>query len=127
MPVQKETCKGALNEPGARSVSDKEVRNSTGAERAQWILAAEEELQGSFFGMGAVTNTTPEELQQVGGQRGVLPMTSVWLVKAGGLRKCRGCVCGGFQQRSPTEQVWAAQAETSSVMSGLRYSQLQRW
>ena len=31
------------------------------------------------------------------------------------------------QKHSPTEQVWTAQAETSSVMSGLRYSQLQKW
>ena len=44
-----------LDEPGARSVSDKEVRNSAGAERAQWILAAETEFNESFKAMGAVT------------------------------------------------------------------------
>ena len=77
--------------------------------------------------MGVVTQTTPEELEKVGGRKGVLPMTAVWVIKALGLHKCRGCVCGNFQRKSPTEQVWTAQAETGSVMSGLRYSQIQRW
>ena len=116
-----------LEEPGSRTVSDKEVRESTGAARAQWTLAAETELEGSFYDMGAVTETTPEELQQVGGQRGVLPMTAVWVQKHGGLAKCRGCVCGNFQQKDPCEQVWTAQAETSSVMSGMRFAQMKGW
>ena len=77
--------------------------------------------------MGAVTQTTPEELEKVGGQRGILPMTAVWVVKASGLHKSRGCVCGNFQKKSPTEQVWTAQAEAGSVMSGLRYAQVRRW
>ena len=54
-------------------------------------------------------------------------MNAVWNVKKGDLHKCRGCVCGNFQQRNPTEQVWIAQAETSSVMAGLRYAQLRKW
>ena len=35
--------------------------------------------------------------------------------------------CGNFATKDPTEQVWTAQAETSSVMSGLRLAQLRRW
>ena len=116
-----------LNEPGAKSFTPQQVKSSTGDDRAAWIVAAEEELNSSFIGMGSVTKTTPEELQQVGGQRGVLPMTSVNVIKPGGLHKIRGCVCGNFQQKSPTEQVWTAQAETSSVMCGLRYAQLKQW
>ena len=56
-------------------------------------------------------------------------MTAVWVVKASGLHKSRGCVCvwGNFQKKSPTEQVWTAQAEAGSVMSGLRYAQARRW
>ena len=54
----------ALSEPGSRSVSAQEVRNSSGAERAQWVTAAETEVQESFRAMGAVTETTPEELEQ---------------------------------------------------------------
>ena len=44
-----------------------------------------------------------------------------------GEEKCRGVVCGNFEERDPTEQVWTAQAETSSVMSGLRLAQLKHW
>ena len=116
-----------LSEPGARTVSTQEVRNSTGADRAQWVTAAEAEVQESFRDMGAVTETTAEELEKVGGLRNVLPMTGVWVVKKDGLHKSRGCICGNFQKKSPTEQVWTAQAETGSVMSGLRYSQIRRW
>ena len=42
-------------------------------------------------------------------------------------KECRAVVCGNFEERDPTEQIWTAQAETSSVMAGLRLSQLQEW
>ena len=116
-----------LTEPGARTIPGKEITGSTGAVRARWATAAEAEVQQSFMDMNAVTETTDEELQSVGGLRGVLPMTVVWVIKPGNVYKCRGCVCGNFQRRSPTEQVWTAQTETGSVMSGLRYSQIRRW
>ena len=116
-----------LGEPGARVVTEAEVRNSTGAERAQWKMAAEKEVQESFYAMGAVSETTPQELAAVGGQSGVLPMKAVWTRKSDGLCKNRGCVCGNFVTKDPTEQVWTAQAETSSVMSGLRLAQIRRW
>ena len=54
-------------------------------------------------------------------------MKSVWTIKPGAVHKCRGCVCGNFATKDPTEQVWTAQAETSSVMSGLRLAQSRRW
>ena len=76
-------------------------------------------MQESFFAMNAVSETTKEELAQVGGQSGVLPMKAVWTIKPGDLFKCRGCVCGNFEEKDPTEQVWTAQAETSSVMAGI--------
>ena len=34
---------------------------------------------------------------------------------------------GNYQSKDPTEQVWTAQAETSSVMAGLRLAQVRRW
>eukprot|EP00959_Pyramimonas_sp_CCMP1952_P432125 9049194-Pyramimonas_sp.AAC.1 len=54
-------------------------------------------------------------------------MKAVWTRKRGGVHKCRGCVCGNFATKDPTEQVWTAQAETSSVMAGLRLAQIRRW
>ena len=53
-------------------------------------------------------------------------MRVVWTQKPE-KKKCRAVVCGNFEERDPTEQVWTAQAETSSVMTGLRLSQLRQW
>ena len=113
-----------LLEPGARVVPEAEIRTATGPELEKWKLAAEKEVQESFYRMNAVTETTKGELAAVGGQSGVLPMKAVWTLEPGGISKCRGCVCGNFATKDPTEQVWTAQAETSSVMSGLRLAQL---
>jgi hypothetical protein len=66
-----------LLEAGARAVAEAEVRNATGPESARWKLAAEKEVQESFYAMGAVSKTTPQELAAVGGQSGVLPMKAV--------------------------------------------------
>ena len=73
---------GLTLEPGARAVPDKEVRNSTGPERERWRLAAEKEVQESFLRLGAVSETTPDELARVGGRSGVLPMKAVWTVNS---------------------------------------------
>ena len=54
-------------EPGARAVPDREVRRSEGGIRERWRLAAEAELQGSFNKLGAVAETTPDELARAGG------------------------------------------------------------
>lgn len=82
-----------LVEPGARAVTDREVRQSTGAAREQWRTAAEAEIQGSFHRLGAVSETTPEELARVGGRSGVLPMKSVWTMKPGwGCEVPRSCL-----------------------------------
>ena len=90
----------------------------------QWYQAAEKELMESFQGMGAVSITTPEEKARC---HNVLPMKAVWTEKPGGRHKCRGVICGNFQQKDPTEQVWTAQADTASVMAGMRLAQLRRW
>ena len=55
-----------LVEPGARIVTNAEVRQSTGEKRAKWIEAATKELHESFHGMGAVTVTTPSGEGHVG-------------------------------------------------------------
>ena len=64
-------------EPGSRLVPESEVKNSTGAERARWIEAAQAELSQSFQATGAITRATPEELQRLGGRAKTLPMNCV--------------------------------------------------
>ena len=54
-------------------------------------------------------------------------MKCVWTIKPGGLHKCRAVVCGNFVEKDPTEQVYTAQAETSSVMTGLKLATMRAW
>ena len=115
---------GLTVEPGARTVPDREVRSREAAVRERWRVAAEAELLGSFHRLGAVTETTPEELARAGGKYGVLPMKSVWTIKPGDVYKCRGVACGNFAAQQPHEQVWTAQAEVSSILSALRLAQM---
>ena len=75
--------------------------------------------------MGAVTVTTPQEKAKWG--KAPLPMKAVWTIKPDDLHKCRGVICGNFQEKDPTEQLWTAQADTASVMAALRLSQLEDW
>ena len=74
--------------------------------------------------MGAASIATPEDIEKAGGERAVFPMTALWSIRKDGFHKCRGCACVNFQEKDPTEQVWTAQAETSSVMAGLRFGRL---
>ena len=113
-------------EPGSRIVSDAEVKAATGAEKVGWQDAAKKEYLESFMEMGAVATASPCDIARVGGSGKALPMKVVWTQKPA-RKKCRAAVCGNFEEKDPTEQVWTAQAETSSVMAGLRLSQLQHW
>ena len=112
--------------PGSRIVSDAEVKAATGAELQGWQEAAKKEFLESFMEMGAVATASPCDIARAGGQSRALPMKVVWTQKPE-KKKCRAVVCGNFEEKDPTEQVWTAQAETSSVMAGLRLSQLQHW
>ena len=58
---------------------------------------------------------------------GGLAHESVWTTNPGDVYNCRGVACGNFAQKQPREQVWTAQAETSSTLSALRLAQLRRW
>ena len=113
-------------EPGSRTVTESEVRNSTGKENEGWRTAAFKEYQESFLEMQAITVSTPQEVAAAGGPSRALPMKLVWVQKPE-KKKCRAVVCGNFEEKDPTEQVWTAQAETSSVMAGLRLAQLEQW
>ena len=72
--------------------------------------------------MQAIVVSTPAEISTIGGAHRTLPMKLVW-VQEPEKKKCMGVVCGNFEEKDPTEQVWTAQAETSSVMAVLRFSQ----
>ena len=90
-----EVVEQAIQEPGTTTVQEAQVRNATPTDYEQWKAAAENELHSSFYGMYAVTEATKEEISSAGA---ILPMKCVWTVKAGGVKKCRGVVCGNFQK-----------------------------
>ena len=103
------------------------VREATGATRERWVTAAEKEHVENFIRMNAFTETTPEELAEIGGQSKVLPMKCVWSIKEGNLYKYRAVVCWIYADKDPSEEVYTAQAETASVMLGLKYAQMNEW
>ena len=108
-------------------MTDAEVRSGTSAEIALWKVAVEAEYNDSFVKMNAVSIATPADIESIGGFAATLPMKVVWSVKPGGRRKCRAVVCGNFERKNPTEQVWTAQAETISVLAGVRLALLNDW
>ena len=122
--IDEGTGEQLLLEPGPRVVTEAEIRAAILPELEQWKLAAEKELHESFYRTEAVSITTAQELAAFGGRSRVLPMKAVWTRKANGIYKCRGCVCGNFVTKDPTEQAWTAQSETSSVLAGLRLAQI---
>ena len=112
-----------IEEGGKRIVKPQEVRNSTGPTLERWKAAAEAELTNNFIGMGAVHESTREELAAHGRP---LPMLCVWS-QAEDYNKCRACVCGNFAENDPTQQSWTAQAEPSSLLAGLKLGRTQGW
>ena len=113
-------------ESGSRIVTEQEVRQATGDERRGWVEAAFQEFNDSFMKMEAVRTATSDDISRAGGFHKVLPMKVVWTQKPE-KKKCRAVVCGNFEEPDPTQQVWTAQAECSSVMAGLRLAQLKHW
>ena len=51
-------------------------------------------------------------------------MKLVYAVKASGKHKARAVVRGNLEKLDPTQTLWAAQAETSSMIAALRLSLL---
>ena len=57
-----------------------------------------------------------------------LPMLCVWTQDPTNDRhKCRACVCGNFAGKDPTEQLWTAQAEPSSLLAALKLGRTKNW
>ena len=113
--VKEETCDGAGVK---RIIKPTEVRNSSGAEREGWRVAAENEMNGNFIKTGAYHISTQAERDLYGRP---LPMLCVWSYTDTNLKKCRACVCvcGNFAEKDPLEQSWTAQAEPSSLLASL--------
>ena len=68
-------------EPGSRTVTEKEVKESTGYERDGWVEAAWAEYKESFLDMQAISVSTQSEIRAFGGQHKALPMKLVWVQK----------------------------------------------
>ena len=68
-------------EPGSRTVTEGEVRDSVGSERQGWVEAAQKEYQESFIDMSAIRISTASDLAAIGGSHRALPMKLVWVQK----------------------------------------------
>ena len=110
-------------DPGARTVTAAEVRASTGKTAEGWRAATEKEFVENFQQRNVFTVTTEEERRAYGAP---LPMKLVYTMK-GGKFKVRAVVCGNFENVDPTQALWTAQAETSSLVAALRLSLLRKW
>ena len=64
-------------EPGSRTVTEGEVRDSIGTERQGWVEAAQKEYQESFLDMSAIRISTASDLAAIGGSHRTLPMKLV--------------------------------------------------
>ena len=110
--------------PGTRTVTQAEVRASTGTEAEDWRTAIEDEFQKNFVDRNVFTTSTPEECRRYGAP---LPMKLVYTIKASGKHKVRAVVCGHWEKTHPTQQLWTAQAEPASMIAALRLSLLRGW
>ena len=68
-------------EPGSRTMTEGEVRDSVGSERQGWVEAAQKEYQESFIDMSAIRISTASDLAAIGGSHRALPMKFVRVQK----------------------------------------------
>ena len=112
-------------ESDKRIVKAQEVRQSSGAERERWKLAAESELINNFVNQAAFRKSTAAERKKFGTP---LPMLCARSKdEALDYWKSRACVCGNFATADPTAQPWTAQAEPSSLVSALKFEGNEQW
>ena len=71
----------------------------------------------NFVHRNVYTPTTPEDRRTYGTP---LPMKRAYMMQNGVRCKDRGLLCGNFEQTDLTQQLWTAQAETSSLVAALR-------
>jgi hypothetical protein len=93
--ISKDALQQLASEEGKKIVPVSEVRSSKGKELERWKLSAEEEHSRNFVGMGAMHDSTPQELREYG--KRALPMLLVWSKDPSRDKyKCRACVCVGI-------------------------------
>ena len=105
-----------------RTVPVGEVTKAFGTEMEAWKAAARAEID-NFVTYRCFHETTKEERQICGRP---LPMLCVW-TQDGDLRKCRACIMGNLQPHDPTQAIWTAQAEPSSLFVALKLSRTRSW
>ena len=87
-------------------------------------MATEQEYVENFVQKNVSRVATEADKRQYGPP---LPMKLVYTLKKGKIHKVRAVVCGNFQHKYPTQQLWTAQAEPSSLIAGLRLGLLREW
>jgi len=112
-------------ENGIQPTTLRSVRASVGAEREQWRLAMQAELD-SLRTTESFQIASTAELRAVG-FKDILPMKMVCGIKRDGTaqtekKKARCVVCGNFQPKSPHEDLYTANADITSVRAVLAAS-----
>ena len=113
-----------MDGPGSVTVPAAEVRKTTGREAEQWRAATEKEYVENFVQRNVYRVATEVDKRRHGPP---LPMKLVYTKKQGGIYRVRAVVCGNFERNDPTQTLWTAQAETSSLLAGLRMGLLRGW
>ena len=111
-------------ENGSRIVTAAEVKASTGSIAEGWVRAVENEFNVNFTGRNVFTISTAAERKEYGTP---LPMKMVYTQKGDKRQKARAVVCGNLERQDPTQTVWTAQAETSSLVGALRLGARRGW
>ena len=113
-----------LTQPGTTTVSAAEVKKATGREAEAWRVATEKEYVENFVQRNVHRVATEADRKRHGPP---LPMKLVYTRKTWGVCKVRAVVCGNFEKFDPTQALWTAQAEPSSLIAGLRLGLLRGW
>ena len=125
--------KEIIRDSGTSLVSMRVLNEAFGSEKEEWRQALENELN-SMTENEVFSRLTPAEVRQAR-PRDILPMKVVAGVKAAepsdptGYRrkKCRGVVCGNFEQHGEGEQVYTSNLEVCSLRSALAVASARRW
>ena len=102
---------------GAKTMTAAEVNASTGLEAERWRVPTEKEYVDNFVQRNVYTVARPEDVRRCGPP---LPMKCVYTTKTPSICKVRAVVCGNYERADPSQALWTAQADTSSLISAFR-------
>ena len=109
---------------GAKTMTAAEVNACTGREAERWRVATEKEYVDNFVQRNVYTVASGTDVRRCGPP---LPMKCVYNKKAPNVCKVRAVVCGNYERADPSQALWTAQAETSSLVSAFRLGLLRSW